>query len=41
MRVDLLERVEQPHPALAVEAADRAAQPVDRLGQLLGLLGAL
>ena len=37
MGVDLLERIEQPHPALAVEAADRAAQAQDRLGQFLFL----
>src|SRR3712207_7567420 len=30
MAVDLLEGGEQPHPALAVEAPDRAAQAVDR-----------
>src|SRR6185295_16674100 len=39
VRVDLLIGVEQPHPALAVEVADRAAQAVDRLAQLLRLLG--
>ena len=38
MGVDLLIGVEQPHPAFAVEVADRAAQPVDRLGQLLGFV---
>ena len=35
--VDLLERGEQPHPPLAVEAADRTAQAVDRLLQFVAL----
>ena len=38
MAVDLLERLAEPLAAFAVEAADRAAQAVDRLGQL-GLFG--
>src|SRR6188768_4498328 len=38
MLVDLLERGPQAFAALAVEIADRAAQAVDRLGQL-ALLG--
>ena len=38
VRVDFLERLAQPLAAFAVEVADRAAQAVDRLGQL-GLLG--
>ncbi len=38
MRVHLLERSAQPLAAFAVEVADRAAQAVDRFGQL-GLLG--
>jgi hypothetical protein len=33
MPVHRLERREQPRPSLAVQAADRSAQPVDRLGQ--------
>jgi hypothetical protein len=41
MGVDLLIGVEQPHAAFAIEIADRAAQAMDRLGQLLGFLGAL
>ncbi len=41
MRVDLLIRVEQPDPAFAVQIADRAAQAMDGLGQLLGFFGAL
>ena len=37
MAVDLLEGGEQTGAALAVQAADRAAQPVDRLAQFLAL----
>ena len=37
MAVDLLIGFEQPDAAFAVEAADRAAQAVDRLGQFLAL----
>src|SRR3546814_9558374 len=37
MPVDLLERRQQPRAALAVEIADRPAQPVDRLLQLVAL----
>ena len=35
MAVDRLEGGEQPRAAFAVEAADRAAQAVDRLGQFV------
>ncbi len=41
MRVDFLVGVEQPDSPFAVQIADRAAQPVDRLGQLVGFLGTL
>src|SRR5437764_15418234 len=41
MAVDLSIGGEQPDAAFAVEIADRAAQAMDRLSQLLGFLGAL
>ena len=40
MTVNFLERVEQTHPAFAVEAADRAAKTVDRLLQFVAVGGA-